>query len=659
MSRDRPWGLIVGGTLAVVVLGGALVQQLWRPGAERHRYPIEATLERADLVDVTVAATAFGAARSVLTGGQVDERGLGEAGVPVVLCAYRVRPFAPCGRGEGERLADAVVAAAEALRPQLPPAARPVLTLDYEVASREVTVGAPGHRGRDPGLWGWRLDSEQGVALVTPVQVLAHDVFGGDDEDDKRFRPDRLRDRLLAQLPELAPPGPEAPLTRFRTIAWVETDDGPLRTYRLHGHARVPVEPDVLRQRAAWAGEHLASTVERNGRVRYLYDVSEGRPLRGYNLLRHGGTTYSLLQAYQRFGHEPWLRAAEQAIAYLLSKSERDVRQGPYGGGETLWVKETSYVKLGGAGLALVMLTQHIQATGERTHLEDARAYARFLVSQQQRSGEFVYFASLTPGGTPRDRTSAYYPGEAILGLAQLYAIDPDPLWLATAQRGADWLIDTRDAGKGPAELANDHWLMIALSHLVHHTSDPRYVAHSKALAGAVAYQAQKNAKKVDTHADYFGGYYEPPRSTPAATRGEGLVAVLDTCQLVGDPCEGVLQLLLDTVTHELWSQYTPETVWWMPRPAEAVGGFSGGIIDPDLRNDFTQHNLSSVLGTERHLRAAAGEMVPGGPTWTAQAQQEWAVPRREMVDELLAPVRAFRGPTHWDDVTNEPEEGG
>lgn len=648
---DRPWGVIVGAGIAGVLVVGLLAYEVLGPGGARNAYPVEDPPSA--LVEVATARAAFALAHAVLEGGVPGDGPPGE-GVPTYLCGWRVGPRPVCARGEGDTLASAVRSAAAALGPRLPKGARPTLSLDFETHVQDVTVGQPGHRKRDPGLWGWR---RPGVpeAVLTPAQVLAFDVFGGPEEDDKRFRPEQLVAELQARGAEAPPLGDDEALQRFRTVAWLETEDGPLRTYRLHAHTLPATDPDSLRVRAAWAAEHLASTVRPNGRVRYLYDVSEGRELPGYNLLRHGGTTYSLLQGYQRFGHEAWLQAAEAAIGHLLRSSRRDVRHGPYGGGETLWVNESRHVKLGGAGLALVMLTQHAQATGADTHLDDARAYARFLVSQQMESGEFVSFAPLQPGGEGKDQVSAYYPGEAILGLMQLHAIDPDPLWLATARRGADWLIDVRDAGLGPEDLANDHWLMIALSHLVRATDDPRYVAHSRRLAEAVAHQAERNRSKVATHADYRGSYYDPPRSTPAATRGEGLVAVLDTCAHVNDPCDEVLDLLLDTVGHELWAQYTPDTVWWMPRPAAAVGGFSGGIMDPDLRNDYTQHNLSSVLGLERHLRAREGVVLPGGPTWSWARQRAWSPPPARQVSTWLEPVRHFRGPLVWD-RPNDPE---
>ncbi len=645
-SQLGQW-LLTGVLLGGMAAGIAYIVTQDRVRGEREGYVADADLPVGRLREAEVGVALVRAARGVVDGGEAAEAWLSELpGRPVVVCGFPVPRPPSCARSEGENLLVALTRAASSL-PSGAGAGR--ISVDVEILDREVSWTNPGHRPRDPGVWGYRA----GEAVLPPAQVLTSAVYGG-GEEDKSFREDLLRSELQRRHPTPGIDVTTLPLHRFRTVSWVEDGrGGALHTYRLHAFERPSIEPDALAAHAAQAADHLASTVEGNGKVRYLFDTAHGVTGKGYNLLRHGGTTYALLQAYQRFEHEPWLRASEAAIAYLLDHSQRDVRTGPFGGGEVLWVEESSYIKLGGSGLALVMLTQHMQATGSDRYLEEARAYARYLVSQQKQSGEFVYFASRTPGGPPKERDSAYYPGEAILGLAQLYAIDPDPLWLDTARRGADWLIDVRDRGLGPRDLSNDHWLMIGLSHLVKHTGDARYVAHSKALAAAVAYQADRNRKKVAAHPDYFGGYYDPPRSTPAATRGEGLVAVLDTCALVDDPCDDVRALLRDTITHELWAQYTAETVWWVPTPALVVGGFSGGLMDVDLRNDFTQHNLSAVLGAERHLRE--GVTLPGGPGWSAVQQGPYEPFLGGKLAEHLAPLRGIRGAHRWDPLEVDP----
>ena len=146
---------------------------------------------------------------------------------------------------------------------------------------------------------------------------------------------------------------------------------------------------------------------------------------------------------------------------------------------------------------------------------------------------------------------------------------------------------------------------MIALSHLYRHTRDPRWLDHSIRLAEAVEWQAGVHEGHEAFHRDYAGGYYEPPRSTPAATRAEGLVAVLDTCELASRACPQVRDRLEDTLAHVLDSQYVPPVAYWMPTPERVLGGFAGGTVDPAMRNDYTQHALSALLGGARVIGSA------------------------------------------------------
>jgi hypothetical protein len=315
------------------------------------------------------------------------------------------------------------------------------------------------------------------------------------------------------------------------------------------------------------------------------------------------------------------------------------------------------------------MIDQYVEATGDaETYREEAVQFARFLVASQTETGEFQYFPSREPGGplTSKDR-SAYYPGEAIFGLIRLYSWDKNELWLETAVRATDWLIDVRDKGKDERRLANDHWLMLALSHVYYYTRDERYVTHSINLCRAVEYQYLKNkpAWEDGDYPDFRGGYYDPPRSTPAATRGEGLGAVLETCRIAGrDDCGWIEELLHETARHEMLSQYDPDMSFWMPNRKKAFGGWNGGLLDMEIRNDFVQHNMSSLIGLERHLRYGTDGALPGGPGYTEtvlDGTAQWSGIPAERLEELRAATMRYRGTTRWETetpVSAEPPGG-
>lgn len=577
----------------LIALIAALVSQIDR-GESGFESQIEASIEDPRAASTELAAAALQRAARRWSGAPAQpSEVLSAPAPPLWLCRYRqAKPS--CARGEGSTAAAAIDAAIDALGPDQQPV--DAWKIDFELERSRARWPADANR-HQAGTFGLLV----GGAVVLPSEVLERGLFYTEDEDDP---PKYDTERLVALLGERGALGlgESFAFERLRTASWVWAEGGAVRTYRVHAYEDLPVDdPDVLLSRVVYAAEHLASIVGPDGRIRYRFDPGLGQEKRGQNMLRHAGSTYSLLQAYARTGHMPWKESAERAIRYMLSKSASDERTGPFGGGKGRYLVEGSHIKLGGAGLALVALAEWQSVTGDRSHEPVAREFATYLLSQQQRSGEFVYFASRKPGGEPRDDTSAYYPGEAILGLVSQHALDGDPRWLGAARRGADWLIDKRDAGKGPNRLENDHWLMIALERLHSFTKDPRYIEHAKRLAEAVRYQHKKQEGHEARHRDYLGGYYEPPRSTPASTRAEGLVAVITLLEREGVQHD-LRPLLLDTVGHLARSQYTRPMCYWVPDCKAIVGGFAGGIVDVELRNDYTQHALSAMLGTERIL---------------------------------------------------------
>ncbi|MBJ95401.1 MAG: hypothetical protein CMP23_13140 [Rickettsiales bacterium] len=611
---------------------------------------------------------AFALARTVLYGEAAVESPRTGAlpGLRVFLCAYQDEPVQRCATGAGDNLSASIRNAASALakaEPKTVNAARKAgIRLKMDVATRAQdsvfrrSIDKP--KKRKVARYGYWVQSGTQVSWILPSEILELGLYS--DKRGKKGIPRKNVVKALARRnPSLGQLDEEFEHQQIHTVAWLEQltegDEAPgiVQLYRTHLWDFDSVDPDRLLQRTVWAADYLISSISADGKIRYRYYPSRDRDSNSYNLLRHGGTTYSILQAYDRTKFEPYLTASKKAIDYLFARCRRDVRKGPYGGGDVMYVLEGRTIKLGGSGLGLVMLDQYAEATGDHTtYLDEARAFARFLVSQQKEDGEFVYFAPLKPGDPPSTDTSAYYPGEAILGLVRLYSWDRNPLWLDTAVRGADWLIQVRDQGKDEKRLANDHWLMIALSYLYNYTKREDYLDHSLALARAVEYQYQKNMKSAKVYRDYRGGYYDPPRSTPAATRGEGLVAVLDTCSVAGKRCEWVEELLHETVRHEMLSQYDPDTTYWMSNKKKSFGGWNGGLIDPSVRNDFVQHNMSSILGAERHLRKKQGIALPGGPEWTNSNLEQgltWPGVEQQQMTKLRAATLKFRGTTDWE----------
>lgn len=594
------------------------------------------------------------------------------------LCAYGLDELPLCGSGVGSDLRLSVDAAAAQVRT----VARGKLDKRAEGVRLKLDIA----RSQSPGTWKddpqkvteedialfglWVEDGTQ-ASWVLPSEILERDIYHFSESKKAKlgYRRKELETVLETRVSGFSLPSSPFAYTAIRTWAAVESSraDGNIPSavplYRTHALKYDEPDPDILLQRAVWAADHLISSVSEEGRIRYEYVVATDKDKKSYNILRHAGTTYSILQAYDRTKFEPYLKASEKAIEYYFSFCQWDDRMGPYGGGRSYWATsrdEGNYIKLGGVGLGLVMLSQYVESTGDRTrYVEQARGFGRYLASQLKEDGEFHYFSAVKPGDVVKDEYSAYYPGEAILGLVRLYQWDPDPKWLEIAERAAAWLIDVRDKGKDEKALENDHWLMIALSYLHETTGKDTYLEHSIKLARATESKNLKNEKKAEEYLDFHGSYYRPPRNTPAAVRGEGLTAVLDTCLKGKAECGFARDLLGRTVQHVLLSQYTPDLNWWPRNRAKAFGGISGGIADASIRNDYVQHAMSAILGLERHVRRERGETLPGGPAWTTAWKAGASFPG--IAASHLTPLRAeslrHRGPTRWElGATAAPE---
>ena len=682
MKNNRPLVLV-----AVLLLAAAALYAYWAqlPGESRSiTGPALGEAGQDELLwkssspalgDKNTVRPAFDVARAVLFDAPAPANTAATDALPgrrAFVCVYGVTHPNLCATGAGTDLTGSVREAAQAVKDAHGSAIEEARTRGKDVRIKIDVVTRVTRKTIDRdverpskkriAMYGFWVQNNGTSSFVLPSELLERHIYD-ESKKYKGIRKDRLVKALKNRNPDLGTLPEELTYDRFYTVTWVEGDphgvDTPdiLRILRTHRYAFDTLTEELMLQRSVWAADYLISSVSSQGKVRYQYYPSTDNDSRSYNLLRHGGTTYSILQAYDRTKHEPYRLASEAAIEFLFAKCREDVRQGPYGGGPTKWILSPGKkVKLGGAGLALVMLDAYGEATGDYDkYREDARKFGNFLVASLKEDGEFIYFPALTPDGPPTDTDdSAYYPGEAILGLIRLHAWDPNPQWLEAARRASDWLIDVRDAGKDERRLANDHWLMIALSYLYAETKDDKYLQHSLNLARAVEYQYKKNKPQWAEFPDFQGGYYDPPRSTPAATRGEGLVAVMDTCRVAGDiDCEWVWHLLEETIRHEHLSQYDPDVMWWPRNQAKTFGGWNGGLIDVSIRNDFVQHNMSAVLGTERHTAyRARKEELPGGPVWTRLRNGEGAtfdgVPPERMAELRAASVR-YRGETLWD----------
>lgn len=324
----------------------------------------------------------------------------------------------------------------------------------------------------------------------------------------------------------------------------------------------------ALTSAANRAATALLSRVEADGRFRYREDA-QGQPLPGYNLVRHAGALYALA------AHPPSLgEPALQRATTFLAASLRPVPDWP--GSSALWSDAEGHpqrAKLGASGLALAAFAA-LAAAGERAPpLPDLQALGHFIVQMQDDSGRF-HMRYVQGVGALR-RHSLYYPGEAALGLYRLAALDGDARWVLAADRALRVLAAQRAReGRWPP----DHWALIAAAEPL----APQWQAGAReALVTALLAEA-----------DGQGALTGDGRSTPTATRLEGLLAALSSPlaavsrQQASDAVAPALRFLLG-----------------LQRPEGTLPAGGAGAMAGEHRIDYTQHALSAFLEALRQGR--------------------------------------------------------
>jgi hypothetical protein len=400
------------------------------------------------------------------------------------------------------------------------------------------------------------------------------------------------------------------------------------------------------------AADYLVRVSGADGRFEYRLFI-DGRhgAKQKYNILRHAGSIYALAD-YRAATTQPATRARTQesmtrAVEYLR-RSIRPLAAHPEM--RAVWSdpKEEGgarpAAKLGGAGLALIAITSKLRedatpdvdasallGDGGKRESEDAdagsdllgtlQALGRFVLFMQQPSGDF-HAKYEEPKGFVTDFESLYYPGEAILGLTMLYEVDRDKRWLEAGARSVAYLVESRRSAK---RLPNDHWLMIAIDQLLRVYGElaappltrEAVLEHSVALGRTMMdEQARVLARPYDPEID--GAFASDARTTPSATRLEGLLALEHALGRDADPARAAFRAdLRRTIARGVAflrrSQVKDGLArGGIPMALKAVAEDAGDGSDDErehdaaqeVRIDYVQHALSAML---RHRAMCAG----------------------------------------------------
>lgn len=400
----------------------------------------------------------------------------------------------------------------------------------------------------------------------------------------------------------------EADFAAFRTRSWVETRaGGPEMTPLARGNADVPeANPAVLRERIALAADYLVRDTSSVGEINYEYFASEDREGSGYNILRHAGTVYSMMQAYRLTGDPATYEASVRAMEFYRRAMQEDKKHpGEWFVRDVNRVRASGRgilgrrVKLGGAGLGLCMFVELEKAVPGTVDMDQVRGMARHIERMQNPDGSFESFYNWD-GKEKNKRKSIFYSGEAILGLLRLHQLTGEEEWLDIAVKGADYLVHERWKSLGVRiYIPPDAWLIQALEEMDRVRPDRARANYAFAIGESIARGKLMDPEK--TPPDFLGANLSGPSSMPnAATAGSFGEALAAAARLEARRRPGETRFLtfaMYNASFQLRNQFWGPNSYYLPNPARSLGGFRVKQDYAEVRNDHVQHNLSGLFG--------------------------------------------------------------
>ena len=356
------------------------------------------------------------------------------------------------------------------------------------------------------------------------------------------------------------------------------------------------------------AADYLHSAGKPNGQFVYRVSIDGQAIVPRYNILRHAGTIYALSSYHQLV--TPESKSALLPATRFLQAQIGEVDQLP--NTLAIWSDPKIHLgnsrrkaKLGGTGLGLVGLAQVERLMPGTVPIQQLQQLGNFLLFMQKDNGGFysIYY----PGQGRNDEwTSLYYPGEAALGLLMLYELDADPEWRIGAVECLTYLAQLR---KSQDTVPADHWALLATQALFSLPADTQYerrllLAHTRQLAR----QILAEQRPQQDHPTLHGCFTDDGRTTPTATRLEGLLAARavlpkDDTELHADISRacvaGVQFLLQQQISKGDLRGGIPRARGPLPRD-HTLYSEAFNARATEIRIDYVQHALSAFLAFQQ-----------------------------------------------------------
>jgi len=341
----------------------------------------------------------------------------------------------------------------------------------------------------------------------------------------------------------------------------------------------ISIPDSPLKDSIIAAGNYLTRQQLANGELSYQVDILSGARDYSPSYIRLIAGTGALFTVCRLSGDSEYCEAGDLALDHYLEQLVIDPK---HFAGACFYTSGTC--QLGGSALAVDAIYKRWQATGdftlgERDLFFTAKNLGYFIVSMRKPEGGFYHLFDPHYAGTvDPDFSVAYFPGEGLLALIELYEMTGNEFWLTQAREVNDYMITQ--------PVTEDHWHSYALSMFARldklTTADKAYARQiaDTVIAGQVRSLNPKNT------------------SISTASKLESLAALAKAFYLSGYDHEWLDPEIRTFITFVRARQLPDNNCNWTITE-EMQDKFGGGIYssceEPTIRVDGLHHYINGI----------------------------------------------------------------
>lgn len=340
----------------------------------------------------------------------------------------------------------------------------------------------------------------------------------------------------------------------------------------------------------------LAGEVLETGQFRYGYFPAFDKEINTYNILRHGSTTYSMVEAYEITGDEELKAAIEKALQFLIDDAIKFVVGED--GVERAFVIEKSLdneIKLGANAAAILAFAKYTTVIGDKQYIPLMEQLAEgILYFQDAEKGSFIHVLNYPDLSVKDEFRTIYYDGEAAFALMRLYEITLDDRWLQAVEKGFEHFIEADHWKHG------DHWLSYCSNELFTYRPERKYAEFNLKNANRMLNFSLTRETAFPTLLELMMASYNMIVKMKEQNLHLDLLEEFDEAKLN--------EVIEYRVRHQLNSYFYPEMAMYFKVPNNILHSFYIRHHSYRVRIDDVEHNLSGYCSYYHNVLMREGD---------------------------------------------------